>query len=263
MSRKDFKKIAEDTYKKSSDYSENSKAIFWESNGKPIIDKVYSKGYETEYRVLDESCIQTVLDMSKDGKESIGLMNFASAKNPGGGFLNGSQAQEEAIARVSNLAYMQEPFLKELYVPNRKDNLYGLYTNHFLTIENVCVFKQESGDYLENPIAIHVVSVPAPNKTVTKTYEGHVTNSDIKQVLRLRIDNTLQAFMEMGSEHIILGAFGCGVFGNSPTDVAKIFRQLLNTKYKGCFKSITFSVISGNSSNFKVFNHYFGEERKK
>lgn len=107
--------IAKDTinYFKNKEFDTKSYAITVE------LDKNIKHSENTTFKILDESCIRTVIGLEKS-KEKIGLMNFASAKNMGGGFLKGSNAQEESIARVSNLSLEQEKLFTDFYAINRK-----------------------------------------------------------------------------------------------------------------------------------------------
>lgn len=58
----------------------------------------------TEFDVRNETTLVGAERTARTGKfEKIGVLNFASAKNPGGGFLRGAQAQEESLARSSAL----------------------------------------------------------------------------------------------------------------------------------------------------------------
>src|SRR5690554_3571902 len=52
-------------------------------------------------RVVDGTTQVVAQSMANDGH--VALLNFASARNPGGGFLNGAKAQEEDLCRCSGL----------------------------------------------------------------------------------------------------------------------------------------------------------------
>jgi uncharacterized protein (TIGR02452 family) len=63
-----------------------------------------------------------------------------------------------------------------------------------------------------------------------------------------------------GNDVVVLGAFGCGAFGNDPKDVAQWYKKLLSGKYKGYFKKVVFAIIgdqNDTSGNYKVFVDVF------
>ena len=63
-----------------------------------------------------------------EGKK-VAVLNFASFKNPGGKFLDGSTAQEECLCYCSYLYNVLESFYKEYYVPNQQNTYCCLYNN--------------------------------------------------------------------------------------------------------------------------------------
>jgi uncharacterized protein (TIGR02452 family) len=80
---------------------------------------------------------------------SIACLNFASAKNPGGGFLSGSQAQEESLARASGL-YASLQTQPEFYAFHRQQAS-GIYSHRIIYSPHVPVFRDDGGRLLETP----------------------------------------------------------------------------------------------------------------
>lgn len=64
-----------------------------------------------------------------------------------------------------------------------------------------------------------------------------------KEAMEERIAAVLNAAHSKGEEVLILGAFGCGVFGNDVREVAEIFRDELNLLFYGTFRRIVFAVL--------------------
>lgn len=56
----------------------------------------------TEFFVIDATTTEAAIIALQDGEQTC-VLNFASYCNPGGGFLNGTMAQEEALCRSSTL----------------------------------------------------------------------------------------------------------------------------------------------------------------
>jgi uncharacterized protein (TIGR02452 family) len=186
----------------------------------------------------------------------IACLNFASAKNAGGGFLNGSQAQEESIARATGL-YPCQLLAEDYYSYHRKLKT-CLYSDHMIYSPQVPVIKHENGEPMDRPILCSFVTSPAVNAGVVRRQEK--SNTDlIIPVMRTRIDKLLSLFAEKGEEVLVLGAWGCGVFQNEPEDIAKLFHEALETRFKDVFDYVEFAVYSSNPRFIKPFEAYFGQ----
>ena len=180
--------------------------------------------------VVNETTAQVARRLS--GKDCVAL-NFASARNQGGGFLGGAQAQEEDLCRCSGLY----PCLKskpQFYNDNLlRDDRY--YTDNIIYSPRVPFFRDEANAFLETPFLLSIISAPAPNMHGMEIDEELLRTTISRRALKV-----LHVAAEHGHTHLILGAWGCGAFCNDPLMVANIFKEVL--KKVPVFNHVCFAV---------------------
>ncbi|GAS84998.1 TIGR02452 family protein [Paenibacillus amylolyticus] len=175
-----------------------------------------------------------------EGREDVVCLNFASAKNPGGGFLGGSQAQEESLARATGL-YPCIAQMDEMYEYNRKQRS-GLYSNYMIYSPDVPVIRDDEDRLLDKYYVSSFITAPAVNAGVVKEC-GEADDLQIESVMKERIRYILDVAATNGHRTIVLGAYGCGVFRNEPAVVAKYFHDVLvGEAFKDSFERIVFAV---------------------
>lgn len=188
--------------------------------------------------VDSRSTVDVILSLREQGVCCPGVLNFASAKNPGGGFLNGAMAQEESLAASSGL-YPTQCAHPEYYEVNRTcGTIY--YTNYAIYSPGVVVFRDGGFRLLPEPVYANLLTLPAVNfgQAVLKGEDP----SQAKAAMKNRMCRALEVFAHRGDRTLILGAYGCGVFRNDPAHVARWWRELLAEGYGGCFERIVHAV---------------------
>ena len=151
-----------------------------------------------------------------NGFQHICVLNFASYKNPGGKFLEGSSAQEESLCHESFLFNVLKE-LPDYYEWNKHHLNHGLYTNRAIYTPNVLF---QHGLYSWHA---DVLTCAAPNRSCIRY--GRFTEKENDAALKSRIDfiaNIIAEHKELDA--VILGAFGCGVFKQDAARVAKLFQ---------------------------------------
>ena len=125
------------------------KSVFYQRN--KIINKG-KLGYKTTYEVRNETTLNATKRLIvEEGFNNVLCLNFASAKNPGGGFLKGSGAQEESLARSSGL-YPCIAQMKGYYESNKKLRS-SLYTDNMIYILRYLFLGMIMANYWKNHIA--------------------------------------------------------------------------------------------------------------
>ncbi len=168
---------------------------------------------------------------------SVVALNFASARNVGGGFLNGAKAQEEDLCRASALYPCLET-QREYYEANRA-NRSALYTDHAIWSPEVPFFRDDRGALLEQPFTVSIITAPAPNRAEVRRAPGQL--DALRATFQRRALHVLQIAAHRGHRTLVLGAWGCGAFRNDPEDAVNAFEAALR-RCAGAFDRIVFAV---------------------
>ncbi|MEU7086991.1 TIGR02452 family protein [Streptomyces achromogenes] len=193
----------------------------------------------TRFEVTGESSLEAARRLA-DGP--VAVLNFASARNPGGGYLNGAQAQEEALCRASAL-HTCLLTARGFYDHHRADRD-PFYTDRVIHSPGVPVFRDDRGGLLTEPYLAGFLTAAAPNAGVIRRTAPERA-AEVPGALAVRAERVLETAAAHGYRRLVLGAWGCGVFQNDPARVAGAFRAALGPggRFARTFDHVVFGVL--------------------
>lgn len=210
--------------------------------------------YQTTFQVLEGDTFDAALDAIRNGKQPV-VINMACRTNPGGGVKEGDRAQEEALCRRSTLfeGLITQP--------------YPFPENGGIWSPDVKIFRKNERDQyslIDQPLSTNVISVAAYNLSSIEDRmklglpceeddQGYIPALDeatlrkcsaYMQGNEANIRNMMRMLGFQGERTLILGALGCGAFGNPPEIMAEIFHRVLSEpEFQGRFESVMFPIF--------------------
>lgn len=220
--------------------------------------------------VTSEKTQDAIYRLSKEGNTKLLALNFASPKNPGGGFVRGTVAQEEDICRASALyPCLVAPQCETYYTRNvdyinmhsdlkpRPSPDGNLYTNWMIYSPQVPFFRTGDNQLTYDHVSLcSVITSPAPH---FRSVELGTPVSVYAEVFDKRIEAILALAESKRHDCLVLGAFGCGVFGNDPAFVANLFKKHLESpRFSTSFAHVVFAVYDSKGVNTGIFKEILG-----
>lgn len=198
-------------------------------------------GPPAEVRVYAATTLAAAAQLATEF-DRVGVLNFASARHPGGGFLSGSQAQEESLARSSGLYPCLTQFA-EMYVYNGRPASTGLYSDYLIYSPGVPVLRHDDGQWLAQPLQLDILTAPAVNAGALARNSPELL-PQLVPTMRQRLRLVLAAAARHQVQALVLGAWGCGVFANDPAQVAQLFAEALaDPAIRGRFRRLDFAIF--------------------
>ena len=197
--------------------------------------------------VLDTDPVSAIFhfDLWQPGKK-MALLSFADFNRPGGDFLQGAVDQEALLCLDSNLCnILHDEKFKDFYEENHELTNHYLYADRGLYIPDVA--------FVRSPVVLpaDVISVTFPKKLDLVPEEQNNT------AVRSRIRYILDMAEENGVDLLVLGAFGCGPFGQDPVMMAEAFRDcLMEENYR--FEKVIFPIFR-DGQTLEAFRKVFCE----
>ena len=240
-----------------------------ETGNNPTIS---SSAEQCRYDCVKQDSFVAAIQLAHDRPEEANavkpvlVLNFANPVNIGGGVYKGASTQEEDLCRRSTLLRsLENSKASHYYRYNR-----GLHTHMgsdaILLSPEVEIIRDEHGTLMDHTTIVSVLTCAAP--MISYGLEG-MSEAEYRTMFYDRIVRVLQCAAYYGYQDLILGAWGCGAFGNDAAVVADLFSKAL-TEFRWSdmsanelFRHVNFAVRSkgGESYNFRQFDQRFGNDR--
>lgn len=161
-------------------------------------------------------------------RPNVALLNMASPIRPGGGFLDGANSQEEFLCARTTL------------FPSLWDSFYRLPEAGGIYTPDVLVFRDstpEANDlskrdrYFVDVLSAGMFRFPdargrSEDRDSSCTCGVSYCDND-REVVTRKMKSVMRIAESKGIERLVLGAWGCGAYGNPVKEVAKIWRKVI------------------------------------
>ena len=211
-------KLANDKIFKANNYPEMNSKVFNTIEKNPIQRK---EKFRVKDNLLKSNTISAILTY---GFGKTIALNFANANIAGGAYILGGEAQEEALCRASLLYYTIKT-QRKFYYKNRL-HFIPTYTNTMIYSANVPIIRDNKGNLLENPKFCDFITSPAVNRYLSKLF--FIPDKIIYKIMKERISNIIALAALKQPDLLILGAWGCGAFGNKREIIYPLFEEAIN-----------------------------------
>lgn len=189
------------------------------------------RGATTVVAVVNETSLSAAARLMTEGHVPL-VLNMANGISPGGGFLSGARAQEEYLCRTT-----------ALWATIRDDEMYPTHamrddfesSDWMIVSPQVPVLRDDEGTPLEEPWRVSFITSAAP-------VARRVGAERSAMLMERRINRLFDVAADQGYSAMVLGAWGCGAFGNDPWATAQAFLSALTGPYSGVFDQITFAI---------------------
>ncbi|HEX9068274.1 MAG TPA: TIGR02452 family protein [Ktedonobacterales bacterium] len=213
----------------------------------------------TTFAVTRETTLQGAARLAASGIDRrIGVLNFASARHPGGGFLGGARAQEESLARGSGLfpSLLRCP---DFYAFHRAQAT-TLYSDRMILSPGCPVIRDDDGAWLPQPYLVDFITSAAPNAGAIMRNEPEHREKITPTVME-RAGKVLALAAHAQCDTLVLGAWGCGVFQNRPATVAEAFYHYLGPEGQNSqqFRHVLFAIADSSREGlvYRAFANQF------
>ena len=116
----------------------------------------------------------------------------------------------------------------------------------------VPVFRDDIDRLLDEPWHTSIITSPAVNAGALRKNSPEL-KGQILPVMRERIDRVLALAASHEHTHLVLGAWGCGVFQNDRNDIAELFASsLIEGPAAKSFERVRFSVLDRDREQMTI-----------
>ena len=211
-------------------------------------------------RVLNADTLDTALTVSSSAhdRNPVLILNIANAKHGGGGWLKGALVQDETLCYRSSLSFTPK---RRYYPLGGKD---VIYSSRVVVIRD-SLSRGHGLLELSQPSRLPIVSVVSvaairdPELVVCEDGVETYKFVEDEELMTTKIRTALRIAGKGGHRRLVLGALGCGAFGNPRRTVVRLRKAILGEEeFTGWLESVVFAVLEhegtkDGNGNFGVF----------